>query len=206
MPITAAQLRLIMPAAGAHADVYAGPLSAAMAQFSINTISRASMFLAHVGHESASLICVEENLNYSAEALHSTWPSHFDLVASAAYAHKPALIANRAYANRDGNGDEASGDGYKFRGRGPFQITGRANYKACGDAIGHDLISNPDLLTTPEVGALSAAWFWSSHGLNKIADVGDFRCTTQRINGGMNGYSDRLAFLMRAEATLGKVK
>lgn len=206
LPITAVQLRAIMPAAGGHADLYAEPLSAAMAQFSINTVSRASMFLAHVGEESANLLCVEERLNYSAEGLLAAWPARFDLVAAAAYAHKPVLIANRAYASEYGNGDEASGDGYRFRGRGPIQITFRENYRVCGDAIGHDLVTNPDLLTQPPIGALAAAWFWSSRGLNKLADAGDFRGTTQRINGGMNGYSDRLAFLMRAESVLGKAK
>lgn len=209
-PISSAQLREIMPAAGEFARLYAGPLDAAMARFDIDTPRRAAPFLANVAHESAQLICVEERLNYSSSALHSTWQSRFDIKVAAEYAHKPERIANRAYANRMGNGDEASGDGYRFRGRGPFQITGRDNYRTCGQAIGYDLENNPDLLLQPECGALAAAWFWSSNGLNAIADAGDFDGICDVINrghktaaiGDANGYADREKFWKSAKRVL----
>lgn len=201
-PISSAQIREIMPAAGFHANVYAGALDAAMARFHIDTPRRAAAFLAQVAHESAQLICVEENLNYSAASLHSVWPSHFDLPTAAAYAHQPEKIANRAYANRDGNADEASGDGWRYHGRGLLQVTGRENYAKCGAGIGFDVGRIPTLLIQPDPAALSAAWFWSIHDLNAAADAGDFEQITRRINGGLNGLAERTAFWTKAKSVL----
>jgi len=204
--ITAVQLRQIMPASGGHATIFVAPLNIAMARFGVNTVPRISAFLAQVGHESAHLLCTEERLGYSAEALIRTWPKRFDTETAPRLEYHPQEIANVAYAGRNGNGDEHSGDGWKYRGRGLLQITGRANYAECGTGIGVDLINKPDLLTLADHAAMSAAWFWSSRGLNALADNGDFKSITQKINGGLNGYQDRLAFLLRAESVLAKVK
>lgn len=118
-----------------------------------------------------------------------TWPSRFDLVRAAAAARKPEQIANIVYAGRMGNTEP--GDGWKYRGRGLFQVTGRANYAACGEALGLDLINQPTLLEQPQYAAMSAAWFWSMKDLNTLADKGDFVKITRRINGGLNGQADR---------------
>jgi putative chitinase len=201
-PISADQLRKIMPAAGYHASVYAGPLDAAMVRFSIDTPKRAPKFLAQVARESAQLICVEESLNYSAAGLMGEWPGHFDLQTAAAYAHQPQKIANRAYASRMGNGDEASGDGWKYRGRCLLQITGKDGYKACGEALGLDLVTNPDLLLQPDNAALAAAWYWCSRGLNALADTGAFNEITHRITGSFNDVQVRNDFLVVALKTL----
>lgn len=210
LPIAASQIRQIMPAAGYQANVYAGPLDAAMVRFNIDTPRRAAPFLANIAVESAQLIAVEESLNYSAAALHSHWPERFDIAASADFAHQPERIANRAYANRLGNGDEASGDGWRYRGRGPMQITGKANYAECGKGIGFDLVRSPFLLIQPDPAALSAAWYWASHGCNELADAGDFDGICDVINrghktralGDANGFSDRLKFFETAKRIL----
>ena len=163
---------------------------------------RLAMFLAQVAHESGGLLHVSENLNYSAEALLACFPSHFDSDTAEDYARQPERIADCCYADRMGNGNEASGDGWSYRGRGLIQITGRANYAACGAALGLDLIAHPELLETPANAALSAAWFWASHGCNGLADAGDFVGITKRINGGVNGLADRQAYLARAQSVL----
>lgn len=175
-------------------------LISAMARFSINTAARKAAFIAQVSHESGRLATVEENLNYSASALLATFPSHFTSAIAAQYARKPEAIANRAYAGRMGNGSEISGDGWKYRGRGLIQITGLDNYKTCGVATGLSLVSSPDLLLNASAAALSAAWFFSSHGCNELADREDFAGITKKINGGLNGQADRLALYAQAEA------
>lgn len=203
--VTADTLLQIMPSAGAaRAALFADPLNAAMSRFQISTNEdRTAAFLAQVAHESQCLTHLEENLNYSEEGLLETWASHFDAKLAAEYAHDAVRIGNRAYAGRDGNGDEASGDGYRYRGRGLFGITGKANYEACGKGIGYDLVNSPNVLTIAGPAALSAAWFWAERGLNALADSGNFVGITQRINGGQNGAKARLAFLVRAENALG---
>ncbi|MCO2454033.1 glycoside hydrolase family 19 protein, partial [Pseudomonas aeruginosa] len=117
-------------------------------------------------------------------------------------ARNPRAIANNAYASRNGNGDEASGDGWCYRGRGLLQITGRANYRAAGAGLGQPLEQEPELLEQPEWAAISAAWWWASHGLNDLADRGEFAAITRRINGGTNGQAERLALWERAKAVL----
>ncbi|MCO2453868.1 glycoside hydrolase family 19 protein, partial [Pseudomonas aeruginosa] len=117
-------------------------------------------------------------------------------------ARNPRAIANNAYASRNGNGDEASGDGWRYRGRGLLQITGRANYRAAGAGLGQPLEQEPELLEQPEFAALSAAWWWASHGLNDLADRGEFAAITRRINGGTNGQAERLALWERAKRVL----
>lgn len=202
--ITSDQLRKIMPAAGNGVNAFSGPLSEAMSRFEINTTARIAPFIASVAEESDSLRRVIENLNYSAEGLRNVFPTHFLKGDEAVFAHNQRAIADRVYANRFGNGNEASGDGWRYRGRGLIQITFKENYAACGAGIGYDLVGNPDLLAQPGPGALSAAWYWHAHGLNALADAGDFRGVTRHINGGLNGYKERVAFLVRAETVLGK--
>jgi putative chitinase len=167
-----------------------------MNRYGIVGTPRVAAFIAQVGHESGQLTRLVENLNYSAEGLMKTWPSRFDFVRATATARNPEQIANIVYADRMGN--TASGDGWKYRGRGLIQVTGRANYAACGEALGLDLINHPELLEQPQYAAMSAAWLWSANGLNTLADAGDLTKITQRINGGTNGLADRQALYNKA--------
>lgn len=192
----------LMQASGCRAETaakWATPLARAMDRFGINMPARQAAFVAQVAHESGRLEHVEENLNYSATALLRTFPTHFSPADAARYERKPQAIANRVYANRMGNKTEISGDGWQYRGRGLIQITGLDNYRACGIATGLSLVANPDLLLQPEAAALSAAWYWSAHGCNELADRDDFAGITKRINGGLNGQADRLALFAQAE-------
>jgi putative chitinase len=165
-------------------------------KFGINTPLRVAHFLAQCGHESGGFRVTQENLNYSAKGLNGIFRKYFPTeAAAAAYARNPQKIANKVYANRMANGSEASGDGYKFRGRGYIQLTGRDNYTQFGKAIGVDIPSNPDLVSS-KYALASAAWFWSKNGLNKLADNGatDTVVTsiTKRVNGGTIGLPDRI--------------
>jgi putative chitinase len=186
---------------------YLEPLKAAMALYSIDTEQRASHFLAQLAHESAGFTVVEENLNYSAEGLAKTWPRRFkgpnDLAQK--LHRKPELIANHVYASRMGNGDEASGDGWRYRGRGFIQLTGKDNYQAASRAIYQNtlLIDSPEEVLKPDVAAMTAAWFWSSNGLNELADIGDIAKVTRRINGGTIGLEHREKLTLLALATTG---
>ena len=166
------------------------------AKFQINTPLRLAHFLAQCGHESGGFRVTSENLNYSAKGLMGIFKKYFPTEAIAnAYQRQPQKIANKVYANRMLNGDEASGDGYKFRGRGYIQLTGKDNYTQFGKAIGEDIPSNPDSVSD-KYALLSAAWFWSKNGLNKLADGGatDAVVTsiTKRVNGETIGLPDRI--------------
>ena len=196
MPITAQQLLQILPNAGQVAGVFVPVLNTAMSRFQIVGANRIAAFVAQVGHESGHLTRLVENLNYSADALRKTWPSRFDMEMASAAALKPEQIANVSYGNRMGN--STPGDGWKYRGRGLIQITGKNNYRACGEALGLDLIAQPSLLEKPQHACMSAAWFWATNGLNTLADAGKFEAITQRINGGQNGAADRQALYARA--------
>jgi putative chitinase len=165
-------------------------------KFGINTPLRVAHFLAQCGHESGGFKVTQENLNYSAKGLNGIFKKYFPTEAVATpYTRQPQKIANKVYSNRMGNGTEASGDGYKFRGRGYIQLTGRDNYTAFGKSIGVDIPSNPDSVATTYALA-SAAWFFSKNGLHKIADEGasDVVVTkiTKRVNGGTIGLPDRI--------------
>lgn len=183
-------------------------LDESLLRFSITTPARQSAFLAQCAHESAGFSRLAENLNYSAAGLAVTWPGRFrgaDGQPSAlalAYQRRPVVIANHVYANRMGNGSEESGDGWRYRGRGLLQITGRGMYQRCGEALGLPLLEQPDLLLQPEPAALSAAWFWQSNGLNALADAGDFEAITRRINGGLNGLAERKVLWLKARGAL----
>src|SRR5450830_285948 len=196
MPITEQQLLQILPNAGRQAGVFVPVLNTAMNRYGIVGAPRAAAFIAQVGHESGQLTRLVENLNYSADGLMKTWPSRFDSVRATAAARNPEQIANIVYAGRMGNA--APGDGWKYRGRRLIQVTGKTNYAACGEALGLDLINQPELLEQPQYAAMSAAWFWSANGLNTLADAGDLTKITQRINGGTNGMADRQALYDKA--------
>ncbi|MDP3779220.1 MAG: glycoside hydrolase family 19 protein [bacterium] len=198
------QFRLIVPGlALSVASGFLGPLNEAMDEFEINTPLRMAGFIAQTAHESGGYVTFVENLNYSAQSLTRTWPTRFTPIQAAVYARQPERIANRAYANRNGNGNEASGDGWKYRGRGVIQITFRANYEACGIALGVDLAEHPELLESPRYAFRSGAWFWNSRHLNALADADDFVAITKKINGGINGLPDRQMYYRRAKTALG---
>ncbi len=184
----------------ARAEDWLPSLSSAMTRFAINTPHRMAAFIAQVSHESARFTQLEEDLDYSAKALLDTFEEHFTPSEAQRYARKPQAIANRVYANRMGNGDEASGDGWMYRGRGLIQITGKDNYRACGDGLGVNLLVKPELLLLKEYAALSAGWYWATHKCNELADHGDFAAITRAINGGLNGQADRLALYESAES------
>lgn len=200
--MTLDQLLQIMPAARHRAAGYLGPLNDAMKEFSITGKKRQASFLSQIAHESGHLVSIVENLNYSAAGLLATWPSRFNVQTSAQYARQPEKIANRVYADRMGNGSEASGDGWRFRGRGLIQITGTDNYKACGAGLGYDLLAHPQFLESQVMACRSAAWWWRSNGLNSLADAGDQRAVGRRINGGDTGQADRLALFAVADRVL----
>ena len=166
------------------------------AKFEINTPLRLAHFLAQCGHESGGFKATQENLNYSAKGLAGIFKKYFPTEAAAApYARQPQKIASKVYGGRMGNGPESTGEGYKFRGRGYIQLTGKENYTAFGKSIGEDIISNPDVVAS-KYALLSAAWFFSKNGLHKMADGGasDAVVTsiTKRVNGGTIGLADRI--------------
>lgn len=187
--------------------IWAVALSPAMAEREITTPLRVAAFLAQLAHESVGLTRFEENLNYSAEGLLKTFRKYFTPEGAVGYARQPQKIANRVYANRMENGDEASGDGWLYRGRGPIQLTGRRNYRAAGTALGLKLEVFPDQVKSdPAVGARVACWFWYTRMLNTMADEGPeaFEAITRAINGGLNGLDDRRAYYAKALVLLGK--
>lgn len=178
-------------------------LADAMPAARIETVARIAAFLAQVGHESAGFSRLAENLNYSAEGLARTWPNRYaepggaPNVLALQLARQPEAIANNCYADRMGNGDEASGDGWAFRGRGLLQVTGRANYAAAGRALRLPLEDRPELLEQPGPAAQSAAWYWQAHDCNELADVDRFLAITRKINGGTHGHGGRVALRER---------
>lgn len=167
------------------------PLNEVLTFYEINTPQRISMFLAQVGHESGGLRTIKENLNYSADGLKRVFPKYFRTVNPADYAKRPEKIANRVYANRMGNGDEASGDGFRYCGRGLIQLTGKSNYQAFAADMEMDFAEATEWLSTEEGATWSAGWFWDSRELNKWADQGDIVTVTKKINGGTIGLEDR---------------
>ena len=176
MSVSHLELQRIMPYSGKRAEAYLEPLNAAMAEFDISlSQKRECAFLAQIAHESGELRYVRE------------------------------LASGEQYEGRDDLGNTEPGDGARFRGRGLIQVTGRDNYDACGSALGLDLLRQPELLELPVNACRSAGWFWKSRGLNEIADTGGFEVITRRINGGLTGYADRLAYFRRAQQTLGDV-
>lgn len=173
---------------------FAEPLFAACQRFEIRTPVRQAAFVSQCAHESAGFTRLEENLFYGTpERIRAIFPSRVVSMADAAtLIRKPEALANRVYANRLGNGDEASGDGWLYRGRGLIQLTGRANYMVAGDAMGVPLKEQPDLVMRPAYAALTAGWFFAAAGCNALADASNIEAITRAINGpAMAGMADR---------------
>lgn len=172
-------------------------LTCAMGRFAINTPQRQAAFIAQAIHESNGFARMTENLDYAADALVRIWPSRFTADTAHLYGRTTAhaanqqMIANVAYANRMGNGSIESGDGWRYRGRGPGQLTGRDNYRLCGAALGVDLVQFPEQVALPTLGCAAFAWFWKSHGLNELADIGLIDHISGIINGGDLGLQAR---------------
>lgn len=215
MVISESQIRRIMPQAkSANVKAFVEAFNKYSEQFEINTKMRASHFLGQIAWESGELNHVEENLNYSADGLRKTWPTRFNAVEAAAYARKPIQIANKVYANRMGNGNEASGDGWKYRGRGIIMITGKSNYKdyqTSGYCVG-DLLAHPEWLAQYPGALKSAMWFWKANNLSALADRDDgskitgddvSKQITKRINGGYSHLAQRQYYTRIAKRVLG---
>jgi putative chitinase len=180
-----------------NAARFASALTEAMDRWGIvSTLQRAG-FLGNIVVESGGLQRLEENLNYSAERLCAVWPARFPTPAAAAHlARNPEALANSVYGGRMGN--TMPGDGWKFRGRGLKQLTGKANYIAYSQASGANVVADPDVLLEPHAAADSAAWFWAANGCGALADAENWAALTRRINGGMNGHTQRVAAINRA--------
>src|SRR5688500_17337885 len=200
--LTAEQLRTIMPRA--DTPKWLDPLNKAMAERQIDTPQRTAAFLAQIAHESGELTNLDEKLSYSAARMCQVWPKRFPtLEAALPYARNPEKLANRVYAGRLGNGDEATGDGWRYRGRGLIQLTGRSNYEAFAEWIGDERVMvEPDLVST-EYAVHSAVFFWIKNDLNRLADTDDVVGLTKRINGGTNGLAHRRELLNKANGLLG---
>lgn len=177
-----------------QARQFAEPLERAFALFHIDTPARRAAFVAQAAHESTGFTRLEEDLFYRRpDRILKMWPRRFAGPGEAAeFTRQPQKLANRVYANRLGNGDESSGDGWKYRGRGLFQLTGRANYMAAGDALSHPYKDHPELVAQPQDAAMTAAWFWTTKGLNALADSAQIDAITKAINGpAMAGADER---------------
>jgi putative chitinase len=189
--ITESVLVMSQTCTPAMAEKWAIPLQFVCDKYEINTPERVAGFLAQTGHESGGFRFTSEDLHYRAEALTRVWPSRFPPGIAESYAMQPEKIANRAYADRMGNGDEASGDGWLYRGRGLIQLTGKNHYADFSLSANNEALVKPDLVAEPELAALSAGWFWSRNGLNELADNRDIVGMSRRVNGGTNGLDDR---------------
>jgi len=189
-------------------DAWFPHIAASLSAFQITTPLRQAHFLAQTGHESAGFLKVEEGLNYSENALTAMFGKRITAEQARAYgrnamhAANQKMIASIIYANRNGNGDVASGDGYRYRGRGLIQITGKANYAALVKQMGADVVANPDLLLGYRFAAMSAAAWWKNNGLNELADSDDVTRITRIINGGTNGLDDRKSRLSKSKGIL----
>ena len=204
--ITQAQLKRVVPSLKKDAvDEFVASFNMWAVHFGIDTDKRVAMYLAEVFHESGNLRYREENLNYSADGLLKTWPSRFTKEKAQLYAHKPEKIANYVYASRMGNGNEASGDGWRFRGRAFIGITGRDNYQKYADSewcVG-DLMKNPDMLSQFPENQKASMWFWMTKGLNELADKDDILAITKKVNGGYNHLAQRQFFYRRFKKEFG---
>ena len=169
-------------------------LNEVLPDYDVTSLNRVAAFISQCAHESNDFVELQEDLNYSAERLVEVWPRTFTTTAfAAAYSYQPEKLANLIYANRLGNGDEASGDGWKFRGCGLIQLTGRSNYQLFANSISSSIDDMPNYLLTFQGAVQGACWFWESHDLNSLADSEEISAITQKINGGEIGLEDRLA-------------
>jgi putative chitinase len=187
-----------------YLDNWYHALTEILPEYEINTASRVAAFVAQCAHESGNFRLLKENLNYKAASLRKVFPKYFptDDLANA-YANKQEMIANRVYGGRMGNGDEHSGDGFRYCGRGLIQLTGKANYQAFAESLEMDVEDVPEYLATFEGAVQSACWFWESNNLNQWADKGDILTLTKRINGGTIGLEDRIKHYNHALHVLG---
>ncbi|MGC0899869.1 glycoside hydrolase family 19 protein [Pantoea agglomerans] len=206
--LTASSFQLATGVSNALRDGWYPHIAASLSAFQISTPLRQAHFLAQTGHESAGFLKVEEGLNYSENALTAMFGKRITAEQARAYgrnamhAANQKMIASIIYANRNGNGDVASGDGYRYRGRGLIQITGKANYAALVNQLGADVVANPDLLLGYRFAAMSAAAWWKNNGLNELADSDDVTRITRIINGGTNGLDDRKSRLSKSKGIL----
>ncbi len=191
--ITSTQFKKIFPN-NRYPQDWTDALNKILPDYDINTKKRIAAFLAQTGHESGDYSVLKENLKYSVKRMMEVWPKRFPTIASAKpYEYNEEKLANKVYANRLGNGPESSGDGYRYRGRGIIQLTGKSNYQKFADYIETDLDAVPKYLESFEGAVHSACWFWESLNLNKYSDIGDIRNQTIKINGGTNGLFERQA-------------
>ena len=196
--ITAEQLQQL-----GISSVWVDPLNETFQRFGLDIAEEQACFLGQFSYESNHFKDLSENLNYRSETLMKLWPKRFPGIELAnSYAHQPEKIANFIYANRMGNRDEASGDGWRFRGSGLCQLTGHDNFYHAGKALGVDLVANPDLARTPKYAAATAGWFWQAHGCDKYANAKDYNGLTKVINGGLFGAEQRIVVMKQAEAVL----
>ena len=204
--ITKEQLKELIPG-NPYLNEWHEALEQLLPDYEINTPQRIAAFIAQCAHESGGFRAIKENLNYKAATLRKIFPKYFPTdELAAAYASMPnkqEAIANRVYASRMGNGDEQSGDGYRYCGRGLIQLTGKNNYQAFADSIETTVEDASEYLATFEGAAQSACWFWESNNLNRFADVGDIKGLTKAINGGFIGLDDRIKHYNHALHVLG---
>ena len=204
--LTESQLKQLIPG-NKYVSYWHNALEQLLPDYDINTPKRIASFIAQCAHESGNFTALKENLNYKWETLRRLFPKYFPTDEMAKdYASRPnkqAAIANRIYAGRMGNGDESSGDGFRYCGRGLIQLTGRSNYQAFADSLEMDINDVPEYLATFEGAAQSACWFWETNGLNKFADADDILNMTKRINGGTIGLQDRIKHYKHALHVLG---
>lgn len=203
MLITRDQLAQIIPR-NPYIDQWCEALNKILPDYGIDTPQRVAAFVAQCAHESGGFVFLTENLNYKAASLRRVFPKYFpDDSLAATYANRPEMIANRIYANRMGNGDEASGDGFRYRGRGLIQLTGRDNYTFFAASIDTPMDETIEYLQTFEGAVQSACWFWETNNLNQWADKDDILTLTKRINGGTIGLEDRKKHYEHAKHVLG---
>ena len=206
MNLTLQQLKQLLPK-NPYVEHWHHALEQLLPDYDINTPKRIAAFVAQCAHESGGFTAIKENLNYKAPTLRKLFSKYFpndDL--AAVYASKPnkqEAIANRIYASRMGNGDEASGDGYRYCGRGLIQLTGKSNYQNFADSLEMRVEDVPEYLATFEGAAQSACWFWEANNLNRFADAGDIKGLTKAINGGYIGLEDRIKHYEHALHVLG---
>lgn len=200
--ITPSELKTIVPTMK-EPDAWSRALNEILPKYNIIGRDRIAAFVAQCAHESMGFNRITENLNYSANGLRTTFGKYFPTLAIAnQYARKPEKIANRAYANRMGNGNESSGDGWKYRGKGLIQLTGKNNHQLFAESIGKTLDDTIVYLGTKEGAVESAAWFWKTNDLNRYADTQNITKMTQKINGGTNGLQSRIEFYELALSVL----
>ena len=203
--LTASQFKQLFPNCK-DPDGWVDAMNEVFPKYEINTSKRIASFIAQCGHESGGWRVFSENLNYSAKALDAVFGKYFKRGGRDAneYHRQPEKIANVVYANRMDNGDTNSGDGWMYRGRGPIQLTGKANYSAFASDMDVDVVDNPDMVSEDkEIALMSAIWYWNKNGLNRYADSGDIKTMTKRINGGYIGLEDRIHHWKEALHMLG---